>query len=160
MRITNQMDMCPPPINLLGASLELEYTLLSTVYAWHVLYMCLWLWQVSDTGPASDTADSLRFIETDTVSGDPRESAWRTRGRKSGGYSWAHTPSFPLVPPGTSPWTGSLRMSRPTPRPLAATWKARGSRRAPRRASRACTWQPAARWIFVRTKLNSLKKKY
>jgi|AACY02.5.fsa_nt_gi hypothetical protein len=33
MRITNQMDMCPPPINLLGASLELEYTLLSTVYA-------------------------------------------------------------------------------------------------------------------------------
>ena len=33
VRITNQMDMCPPPINLLGASLELEYTLLSTVYA-------------------------------------------------------------------------------------------------------------------------------
>ena len=150
MRITNQMDMCPPQ---------------STCWALH------WSWSIHCCPPsthdtcytcvsASDTADSLRFIETDTVSGDPRESAWRTRGRKSGGYSWAHTPSFPLIPPGTSPWTGSLRMSRPTPRPLAATWKARGSRRAPRRASRACTWQPAARWIFVRTKLNSLKKKY
>ena len=32
VRITNQMDMCPP-INLLGASLELEYPLLSTIYA-------------------------------------------------------------------------------------------------------------------------------
>ena len=58
----------------------------------------------------------------------------------------ARTPSCPSVPPGTSPWTGSLHRSRPTPRPLAATGKAVWSRLAPRRANRACTWQPVARW--------------